>query len=76
MGGGGGHANLNDRKARAGCVSAVGAGSGLIWNFYSYHLAFYSLSFFFCLGDGSTDVALLFYVHGKHLRSCRDGQLT
>ena len=20
------------------------------------------------------DVALLFYVHGKHLRSCRDGQ--
>ena len=22
------------------------------------------------------DVALLFYVHGKHLRSCRDGQLT
>ena len=21
-------------------------------------------------------VALLFYVHGKHLRSCRDGQLT
>ena len=22
------------------------------------------------------NVALLFYVHGKHLRSCRDGQLT
>ena len=21
-------------------------------------------------------VILLFYVHGKHLRSCRDGQLT
>ena len=21
-------------------------------------------------------VALLFYVHGKHLKSCRDGQLT
>ena len=21
-------------------------------------------------------VALLFYVHGKHLRSCRDGHLT
>ena len=21
-------------------------------------------------------VGLLFYVHGKHLRSCRDGQLT
>ena len=23
-----------------------------------------------------TVVELLFYVHGKHLRSCRDGQLT
>ena len=22
------------------------------------------------------DDVLLFYVHGKHLRSCRDGQLT
>ena len=27
---------------------------------------------FFCV----VVVALLFYVHGKHLRSCRDGQLT
>ena len=30
-------------------------------------------------GNNSTKnvvVALLFYVHGKHLRSCRDGQLT
>ena len=28
-------------------------------------------------GDGIVVVvALLFYVHGKHLRSCRDGQLT
>ena len=25
---------------------------------------------------GHNVVALLFYVHGKHLRSCRDGQLT
>ena len=24
----------------------------------------------------SVVVVLLFYVHGKHLRSCRDGQLT
>ena len=24
----------------------------------------------------SSVVELLFYVHGKHLRSCRDGQLT
>ena len=27
------------------------------------------------LGGGG-EVVLLFYVHGKHLRSCRDGQLT
>ena len=26
--------------------------------------------------QGSSAVDLLFYVHGKHLRSCRDGQLT
>ena len=26
--------------------------------------------------DWALVVALLFYVHGKHLRSCRDGQLT
>ena len=25
---------------------------------------------------GVVVVVLLFYVHGKHLRSCRDGQLT
>ena len=38
----------------------------------------------YCLGTVSTRllrvlnvvVVLLFYVHGKHLRSCRDGQLT
>ena len=32
-----------------------------------------------CIGSLSSlvvVVALLFYVHGKHLRSCRDGQLT
>ena len=28
------------------------------------------------LSFNDTSVALLFYVHGKHLRSCRDGQLT
>ena len=27
-------------------------------------------------GDRFVVFALLFYVHGKHLRSCRDGQLT
>ena len=26
--------------------------------------------------SGFVVVVLLFYVHGKHLRSCRDGQLT
>ena len=26
--------------------------------------------------DDVVVVDLLFYVHGKHLRSCRDGQLT
>ena len=44
------------------------------------------ICFFFCfvclfvLGGGGVSVVvvvvLLFYVHGKHLRSCRDGQLT
>ena len=29
-----------------------------------------------CLDQVVVVVALLFYVHGKHLRSCRDGQLT
>ena len=29
-----------------------------------------------CLRDRFFVVALLFYVHGKHLRSCWDGQLT
>ena len=28
------------------------------------------------MGSVVVVVALLFYVHGKHLRSCRDGQLT
>ena len=27
-------------------------------------------------GERGFVVVLLFYVHGKHLRSCRDGQLT
>ena len=28
------------------------------------------------MGFAVVVVALLFYVHGKHLKSCRDGQLT
>ena len=36
-----------------------------------------SNSFSHCKGDLVVVVVdLLFYVHGKHLRSCRDGQLT
>ena len=40
-----------------------------------------STIFFISKGEGNNQVvvvvvALLFYVHGKHLRSCRDGQLT
>ena len=34
------------------------------------------LPFFFFLVVPHRKVVLLFYVHGKHLRSCRDGQLT
>ena len=30
----------------------------------------------FSLDNVVVVVVLLFYVHGKHLRSCRDGQLT
>ena len=39
----------------------------------------YLLSLFRRLGmtvERVVVVVLLFYVHGKHLRSCRDGQLT
>ena len=35
------------------------------------NLLHYRMSFLPCIV-----VVLLFYVHGKHLRSCRDGQLT
>ena len=44
--------------------------SGIV--FFSFHeiLCDPSLDFFVVV------VALLFYIHGKHLRSCWDGQLT
>ena len=41
-------------------------------NIHTGHLWFCSAR----LGEGGGLVVLLFYVHGKHLRSCRDGQLT
>ena len=34
------------------------------------------INFFVIYLEPVVVVALLFYVHGKHLRSCRDGQLT
>ena len=45
---------------------AVGAGGGCL-DIFTF---LYPFSPFFFI------VVLLFYVHGKHLRSCRDGQLT
>ena len=42
---------------------------------YSWPSHFVSL-FFFHFAFGVVVVLLLFYVHGKHLRSCGDGQLT
>ena len=37
-----------------------------------------AVPFYMCMSTESYSVVvvLLFYVHGKHLRSCRDGQLT
>ena len=52
------------------------------FSFFSTALSFsfkfhWALNFLaFCELDVVVVVALLFYVHGKHLRSCRDGQLT
>ena len=57
-------ANLVYSTVRAS-VLAVGAGGGCLYIFsLIYH-------FSCCIV-----VVLLFYVHGKHLRLCRDGQLT
>ena len=39
-------------------------------------LSITSLYFLSLSGRVIVVVVLLFYVHGKHLRSCRDGQLT
>ena len=61
----------------------VGAGEGCLDIFsLIYHFSFLSPSLWktaryrlkYCLKGWL--VVLLFYVHGKHLRSCRDGQLT
>ena len=56
---------------------AVGAGGGCLDIFFlSPILSLLFLPLFGRLPDIVVVVALLFYVHGKHLRSYRDGQLT
>ena len=44
------------------------------WDFQLAYLLFATVYFQPC--SFVVVVVLLFYVHGKHLRSCRDGQLT
>ena len=47
--------------------------------YVSYHICACQLSYLdrnLTISVVVVVVALLFYVHGKHLRSCRDGQLT
>ena len=57
---------------------ALAIGAGVFFFFFTFFLS--SITSLFCrpLSRRRSDinVALLFYVHGKHLRSCRDGQLT
>ena len=50
--------------------------SNVIYHKFSHGAAFYTFSGKNVNVDVVVVVALLFYVHGKHLRSCRDGQLT
>ena len=45
--------------------------------FFFFFFFFFDVVFeVFCSACGGFAVVLLFYVHGKHLKSCRDGQLT
>ena len=72
------------------CTNNIGK-TKYVWSFYYNFLEKKSGVFFFFLYNASENemsyqiicsvcttglVVLLFYVHGKHLRSCRDGQLT
>ena len=45
----------------------------VIHDYYACDLSVVLHDYYAC--DLSVVVTLLFYVHGKHLRSCRDGQL-
>ena len=55
---------------------AVGAGGVFFFFGHLYSPLSFLFSFSLSLGVVVVVVALLFYVHGKHLRSCRDGQLS
>ena len=57
-----GEHNLQEMKTKSPAWSLKG------YHMYEHYL--HIMKFFVVV------VALLFYVHGKHLRSCRDGQLT
>ena len=62
VGGGGGWGGVGT------CITVLGYFNVTIINFVVIHYLF--MSCFVVV------VVLLFYVHGKHLRSCRDSQLT
>ena len=52
---------------------AVGVGGGCLDLFFYSPLSFLSS---FSLSGSCCCCCIVGYVHGKHLRSCRDGQLT
>ena len=62
------HKNKNKNKNMAAVLGAVRPSLSPSMKWQPSHLFFLELH--------SNVVVLLFYVHGKHLRSCRDGQLT
>ena len=55
------------------CGASCGSEPSLFLSNYFFSLGFKPIQDDFQHDDF---VDLLFYVHGKHLRSCRDGQLT
>ena len=50
--------------------------NGILGEELNKQYAFVPIPKFACCNIVVVVVVLLFYVHGKHLRSCRDGQLT
>ena len=63
------HERVRSIKAKYGFVEDIGFSEVPLLNAYYFFTVFRHLIIVVV-------VALLFYVHGKHLRSCRDGQLT